>query len=349
MTVVINQSLYPAQGFEHRFYHGNRYHCISAKVTLDWDEQGRLSSPRRQPDWVRNDEWLDEADRSSLIYPSEMIPFKPATDVLVVGTALSPEGRPLREWNAALCIKDQTKRLRLFGPREWRHSAMGGWRLSGPEACSGVALLYENAYGGTVGPAREHYAEGDYYPPNPFGSGYVGKQRPDTNAPLRAAQIEAWDGPITHFGQDVAVGGFGALPGFVPARAQYAGTTDADWEASVKPNIPLDMDMRYWNTAPSDQRSDTFLKRGSTISLVNLRPGRPVTLEIPPFEPALVGEFADHHREAMDMNLDTVTIDLDNQHLVLRFQRIVAYNDALTSIQVRCAPCKPLSGEVARG
>ncbi|TDR34784.1 hypothetical protein DFR29_1432 [Tahibacter aquaticus] len=344
MTVVINQSLYPAQGFEHRFYHGNRYHCISAKVTLDWDEQGRLSSPRRQPDWVRNDEWLDEADRSSLIYPSEMIPFKPATDVLVVGTALSPEGRPLREWNAALCIKDQTKRLRLFGPREWRHSAMGGWRLSGPEACSGVALLYENAYGGTVGPAREHYAEGDYYPPNPFGSGYVGKQRPDTNAPLRAAQIEAWDGPITHFGQDVAVGGFGALPGFVPARAQYAGTTDADWEASVKPNIPPDMDMRYWNTAPADQQASEYLRPGDVIGLVNLRPGAPLRLAMPPIDPATLCEYDEDNRRAAAMNLDTVTIDLDAQRMTLRYHQILPFDESIKRINVHCAPYAALAG-----
>ena len=37
MTVIVNQSLYPVQAVERRFWHGNRYHCISAKVTLGYD------------------------------------------------------------------------------------------------------------------------------------------------------------------------------------------------------------------------------------------------------------------------------------------------------------------------
>ncbi|WP_313915178.1 DUF2169 domain-containing protein [Tahibacter sp.] len=344
MTVVVNQSLYPVQAVEHRFYHGNRYHCVTAKVTVRWDDEGRLYSVPRQPEIAREDVWRDQPDRSSLLLASELIPYKPTTDILVTGSVRPPDGRPTRSWAGALVIGEREKRLRFHGPRSWRHSLLSGWTLSEPEPCTQVALLYENAYGGVVDASKAHFEDGEFYEANPHGCGFLGRSRPDTGQVYRAPQIESWDGAVSDLGRDVSVGGFGPVPGFFPERARYIGNWTAD-----SASIPLDMDMRYWNTAPSDQRSDTFLKRGSTISLVNLRPGRPVTLEIPPFEPALVGEFADHHREAMDMNLDTVTIDLDNQHLVLRFQRIVAYNDALTSIQVRCAPCKPLSGEVARG
>ncbi len=344
MTVVVNQSLYPVQAVEHRFYHGNRYHCVTAKVTVRWDDEGRLYPVPRQPEIVREDVWRDQPDRSSLLVASELIPYKPTTDILVTGSVRPPDGRPTRSWAGALVIGGREKRLRFHGPRSWRHSLLSGWTLSEPEPCTQVALLYENAYGGVSDTTKTEFDEGEYYPDNPHGCGYLGKRRADTAQDYRAPQIEAWDGAVDVIGRDRPVGGLGPLPGFVPARSQYAGS----WTAETT-SIPLDMDMHYWNVAPLDQRSGEFLKRGDRISLVNLRPGNPVTLQIPPFEPALVGEFADRHREAMDMNLDTVTIDLDNQHLVLRFQRIVAYNDALTSIQVRCAPCKPLSGEVARG
>ncbi|TDR35149.1 hypothetical protein DFR29_1396 [Tahibacter aquaticus] len=345
MTVVVNQSLYPVQGIEQRFYHGNRYHCISAKVALQWDGQGRLRSLPKQLPLLRNDVWHDQEDRSSLRCASELIPYKPATDVLVVGSVRPADGRPTTGWAGALLIGEREKRLRFFGPRYWRHSLLSGWRLSGSEPCSEVALLYENAYGGVSDVSKAHFDDGEFYPANPHGCGFVGRHRPDTAQVYRAAQIEAWDGAITRFGRDEPVGGFGPIPGYFPARAQHMGS----WNAQDTAVIPLDMDMRYWNTAPPDQRSAEYLKCGDRISLVGLRPGPPLSLEIPPFEPALVCLFADRHREARRMHLDTVTIDLDQQHLVLRFQQIVAFNVALKQIEVRCAPCKPLSGEVANG
>lgn len=345
MTVVVNQSLYPVQGIEQRFYHGNRYHCVSAKVSLRWDAQGRLRSLPKQPSLLRNDVWRDREDRSSLLHASELIPYKPTTDVLIVGSVRPPDGKPATAWAGALMIGEREKRLRFYGPRHWRHSLLSGWSLSEPEPCSELALLYENAYGGVIDADKAEFDDGEFYPANPHGCGFVGRSRPDTAQIYRAAQIEAWDGAIARFGRDEPVGGLGPIPGYFPARTQYMGS----WNAQDTAVIPLDMDMRYWNTAPPDQRSDDYLKRGDRISLVGMRPGKPLTLEIPPFEPALVCLFADRHREARGMNLDTVTIDLDQQHLVLRFQQIVAFDTALKQIDVRCAPCKPLSGEVAHG
>ncbi|HWU51938.1 MAG TPA: DUF2169 domain-containing protein [Tahibacter sp.] len=343
MTTVVSQSLYPTQGFEHRFYHGNRYHCVSAKVTLDWDEHGKLSAPRRQRDWVRNDAWYGEPDRSTLLVPSELNPYKPTTDVLVSGTVQPPEGRPAREWVGALCIAEQIKRLRFFGTRQWQHSALRGWHLSEAVPVAGVALLLENAYGGTIGAPREHYEEGDYFAPNPFGCGYVGRSRPDTSQPVRAAQIEAWDGPITQFGADVAVGALGPVPGFFPSRARYMGTLDAQWQAHVKPNIPLDMDMRYWNTALPDQQAKEYLRPGDAITLVGLLPGEPLRLKIPPIDPALLCEYGDDQRRALAMNLDTVAIDLDQRCMSLRYHQILPFDERIARINIHCAPYAALA------
>ncbi|WP_257385289.1 DUF2169 family type VI secretion system accessory protein [Tahibacter caeni] len=348
MTTVVSNSLYPVQGVEHRFYHGNRYHCVSAKVTLQWDDEGRLHSVAKQPDWVRNDLWRARENRSGLLVASELIPFKPTTDVLVVGSVRPPDGRPARSWAGALIVGTREKRLRFHGPRRWRHGLMSGWTLSEPEPCEQVSLSYENAYGGVV-EDKEEYADGEFHPANPLGCGYVGRHRPDTSRTYRAPQIEAWDSPVVAFGRDAAVGGLGPLPGFFPERLKYAGTYDSAWEADVKPDIPLDMDMRYWQTAPEDQRSDDYLRAGDTISLVGLRPGNPLTLELPPFDPALVCDIAGRPRESRRMNLDTVSVDLDRRHLVLRYHRIVAFDAALESIRVHCAPYKPLSGEVRHG
>lgn len=337
MTVIVSQSLYPVQGFEHRFYHGNRYHCLSAKVTLEWDAEGRLAPVERQPDMVLNDVWLDEENRSSLLYPSDLIPFKPTTDVLVVGTARPPEDRPMPTWYAALRVGGLEKRLRFHGPRQWRYTLLGGWALSEAEPVSGVALLYENAYGGTLGPARAHYEDGEFFAPNPLGQGFVDRSRLDTSQAYPAPQIEAWDAPLGAFGQDVEPGGFGPLPGFMPARQRYAGTYDEHWRQTVAPDIPLDMDMRYWNTAPADQQPPTYLKAGDTIELAGVRPGPPLRLVLPPLDAAGVAHWDDDSRETHPVNLDTVLIDLDRERVTLRYHGLVDFDARIKRINVYCA------------
>jgi hypothetical protein len=349
MTVIVSQSLYPVQAVERAFWHGNRYHCISAKVTLGFDEHGRLSELLRQPAFDLDEVWRDRPMRSSLLRPGDLIPFKPRTDVLVVGTARPPGGKATAQWDASLNFKGREKRLRLFGPRVWRHSLLSGWILSAPAPTEGVALLYENAYGGVIGPAREQFEEGEFYPDNPFGCGFVGRSRPDTQVEHRAAQIEAWNGAITRFAKDVCVGGFGPIPGFFPTRAKRMGTYDAAWEKEHKPNIPLDMDMRFWNCAPDDQQADGYLRERDEVVLEGLTGGASLRLAMPPFTAMTVAHYQDKHNEAGQLRLDTVQIDLDRKQLSLRYHRIIAMDERMDRISVHCAPHKPLSAEVARG
>jgi hypothetical protein len=349
MTVIVNQSLYPVQAVERRFWHGNRYHCISAKVTLGYDAQGRLSELPRQPEFALDEVWRDRPMRSSLLNPGDLISFKPNTDVLILGTARPPDGKPAMQWDASLHIRNREKRLRLFGPRAWRHSLLSGWTLSAPEATAGVELLYENAYGGVTDASQEQFEDGEFYPDNPFGCGFVGRSRPDTGREQRAAQIEAWEGAVTRFGKDVAVGGLGPVPGFFPSRARHMGTYDQAWEEQHKPNIPLDMDMRYWNAAPPDQQVEGYLREGDEIVLAGLAHVPRLSLSMPPFTAMTVAHFEDKHNEAAQLRLDTVLIDLDRRQLSLRYHRIVAWDERIDRINVYCAAHRSLSAEVSRG
>lgn len=348
MTVIVSQSSFPTQGFEHRFFHGNRYHCLSSKVTLAWNTEGRLEALEQQPALSLHDIWRDQPERSSLLYPSDLIPYKPTTDVLVLGTVRPPQDGPLPMWYASLQVGTLEKRLRIHGPRHWQHRALSGWSLSEPEPTEGVALLYENAFGGCIGDLP-HYAEGQYFPDNPVGCGFLDARKADTAQCYRAAQIEAWNAPLREFAQPVRPDGFGPLPAHVPARLQYAGTYDERWQQEVAPNIPLDMDLRYWNTAPADQQPARFLKAGDPIRLAGIRPDGPLELSIPPYEATAVCRYQDGSRQAQPMSLDTVLLDLDHRHMTLRFHTIVPYDPRLTRINLYCAATNGVATEVRHG
>jgi hypothetical protein len=348
MPIVINQSLYPVQAVERHFWHGNPYLCVSAKVTLAFDTAGRLSRLERQPPLALDEVWLDRPMRSSLVHAGDHQPFKPGTDVLVVGSARAPGGRPAESWDAEIVMPGRRKRLRFVGPRVWEHRLLSGWTLSRPHACDAIPLLYENAYGGVVDPLKEHFDEGEFYPDNPFGTGFVGGARPRTDQPIAAAQIEAWDGAITSFGKDVAVGGTGPVPGFFPSRARYAGNWDAH-VAAAAPGMPLDMDMRYWQVAPPDQQLEKALRENDEIALIGFCATGPLQLRIPPISAMTTARYSDRNTNAMSMPLDTVMIDLDRRQVSFRYHVIVPLEDTLERVSVHCAQYRALSGELAHG
>jgi hypothetical protein len=341
MTTIVSQTAFPVQGLEQRFYSGALYHCVSVKLTLRWRADGALSPLLRQPDFVLNDRWREAPYRSPLDYPSELAPFKPTTDVLVIGTARPRDGVPVRHWDALLQLPGVSKRLRLCGPRLWRHSLAHGWRLSEPEPTDGVHLGYDQAFGGVTGEPRDHYVEGEFHPANPHGCGYLGRRGADPSHDYRAPQIEAWNGAIADLGDDVAVGGFGPLPGFVPQRARYAGTRDAHWAREIAPALPADMDLRYWNCAPEDQQPADYLCGGDRLELLGLTREGHVSLQIPTTRAFLVRDYDNGDTAALPLQLDTAIVDLDQRHLSLRYHQIVPLDDAVDRIRVYCALTSP--------
>lgn len=345
MTDVINQSMYPMEVVERLFWHARRYHCISIKASFGFAPDGRLL-PLRTPSAIEHDEvWSGQPMRSSLVHPGDLIPFKPRTDILVVGTAVPPKGRPQPHWDARLAFPGGEKRLRLFGPRAWRHSLLSGWSLSAPEPTQAVSLQYENAYGGVVDAAKQQFEEGEFYPENPFGCGYLGRARPRTEQDYRAPQIEAWNGAISRLGKDVPVGGFGPVPGFVPSRAKYMGTWERDGQPTVSAGVPSDMDMRYWNTAPEDQQIEGELEPGAVIRLDGMTERGQLALTLPHIKALSIAQMRTGRRLPEDLSLDTVLIDLDRKQLQLRYHGIREADAEIESIRVVCAPTKPI-GEV---
>lgn len=324
MIPIINQTKFPMVGFEHRFYHGNPYWCVVHKITYQWDDEGNTKPLDTQPDMQVNDLHEEEDNQwSSLRYPTDLTPFKPATDVWVTGTAHAPDGNK-DVWPAQLSVGPITKKIKLFGPRRWEYSFIGGWKLSKPEPCTGVPLRYENAYGGHIGSLENTK---DAYLPNPIGTGWLGGRKPGMEEVIRAPQCEGWDDFVERFDRKYSLAGFSPLPNYFADRMQYAGTADAAWEKNIAPNIPLDMKMDFWNAAPLDQRVAGYLRGGEIVELIGLAKTASLRIQLPTINSFAMVQIGNGKREARRMNLDTVALDLDRQHLTLRYNRIVAFHD----------------------
>lgn len=127
---------------------------------------------------------------SSLRYPSDSVPEKPGTDVLLLGTAQPPAGAEVSARDVTLRLERRPqpleKTVTVYGPRIYYRALTGV--VPGPPAALGpTPLVYELAYGGCDGPFSE--------PRNPAGMGFA--RDPSSLVGQRAPQLEDPRAPLT--------------------------------------------------------------------------------------------------------------------------------------------------------
>ncbi|SUB81856.1 Uncharacterized protein conserved in bacteria [Pragia fontium] len=96
------------------------------------------------------DEYWGEINRSSIKQESDLAPFKPLCDVIVNGTAFSPNGKSTTEFPIEVCLKDKNdqkllhKKLMISGPRVVKNIR----GLTSVKKITSLPVRYEYAFGG---------------------------------------------------------------------------------------------------------------------------------------------------------------------------------------------------------
>jgi hypothetical protein len=322
VPVAVGTSYTVGQGacFEQRFYHSIPYNVCVIKATYRLLEGRRLKLLEPQPALVALDipEYPDR-DYCSPRYVSDFTPYKPNSDIVICGDAKAHGSVPTTAWLAELSVGNLRKALKLSGMRQWQHRALRGWQLSEYEPTASVPLAYELAYGGIVG---DRSAPKQVFSRNPLGVGFVGGERLDTDATYPACQIEYLDDPLRHIAHSVKPAGFSPMPGYFEDRLQHAGSVEKQPENSM----PSDMDMRFWNCAPSDQRLNGYLSGGETIQMSGFWPEGVVEFTLPQWTAMSVSIDDRDNRVSHAMALDTVHIDLDKRHVSLRWCTLIPFD-----------------------
>lgn len=165
-----NLTPFPAMSFDALDQHDRRFHTVVMRLSFEVRDDGALAFAPVQTPLATSDEYYGEPNRSSVRQESDLAPYKPHTDVIVVADACAPQGRASTLFPVALRIDDAStqgaaagapvlrKVLLVSGPREWRrrHSALRAlglfilppWRLTAATPIGALPLRYEYAYGG---------------------------------------------------------------------------------------------------------------------------------------------------------------------------------------------------------
>jgi hypothetical protein len=138
------------------------------------------------------------ADPANFLYTenlaeSDIVPFKPNTDVVLVGKAYTPKRKRAYNLECELHVGSLSKKIMVMGNRKLEYRILRGFNFSDPEPFNSHDLGYSNAFGG-----RAKSRDGTLYPfpPNPLGKGFYLKDSFEEYDEIVVPNLEDPDNPI---------------------------------------------------------------------------------------------------------------------------------------------------------
>jgi hypothetical protein len=261
--------------------------------------------------------------------PCDLVPMKPAADVVLVGHAFAPghdgghprtPGRqPVRSLVARLTVGEVDKRVEVFCDR---HFDPQGALHEGPRFAS-MPLVYERA---ACGPDTV----------NPIGV------RPDARDPygrLALPNLQPMGLEIAAPTDVVAPVCFGPIASTWPSRrallgATAAAQTPAEWQG---PYLPPDLDPSFFDAAPRDQQLQA-LRGDERIVLLNLHAQHPeLVLRLSRIRPRTFVEGLGGAPQAVAMRADTLWFDTSRQIFTITWRGQLPLKGASTGLRALVA------------
>jgi hypothetical protein len=107
----VNYTPFPALAYQALDQHEQCFHVVTLRTTSEIKTYGALQFIPEQAPLAVTDEFHGEMNKSSVRQESDLAPFKPQCDVIVIGKAYAPAGRPARRFTAG---------IRIAGPKQPR-------------------------------------------------------------------------------------------------------------------------------------------------------------------------------------------------------------------------------------
>ncbi len=238
----------------------------------------------------------------SLYAASELVPYKPRADVILVGSAFAPEQTPVDALIARITVEELDKSIGVIGDRRWSFGP-DGLEPGAPVPFRSMPLRYERA-------ARA--------PDNPTGFDLA---RAPTLGELALPNLEAVDdAPDT--GQTL---GFGPVHPAASTRRALLHPEALAWATEgEKGPMPRGFDFAFYNAAPRDQQID-LLRHSAQIVLENLHREHPrFVAKLPHVRPRAFLVSPDGERSLeIALRCDTLWIDTDRALMTLSWRGLV--------------------------
>jgi hypothetical protein len=278
------------------------------KGTWDLGRTGLVLAAEQAKPSLAGELFGDDPATSSYRYEPEGGLPKPATDVVLVASAVAP-----RPGTAELLVGFQvgplTKGVRVLGDRLF-FKTVGGVGITKPVPFERIPLRWECAFGGwdrSSPDERKH--ECDHR--NPVGVGFRGGGSRWEEG-LRCPNVEDPARPLRGWGDRPPPAGFGFVSPSWEPRRPLGGTYDARWEEERAPLLPNDFTRRFLNAASPGLVAPGHLRGDEQVVVSGVLPECGLAFRLPGVPPPEVTVVRDGLRDRkVATRLDTVIVDTD--------------------------------------
>jgi len=314
---------------------GYPFASLMLKATYTLPTAGNMPAvAQEQVPWFYSDVPVNATGAAACDHEVDMPDEKPFPEFLVAGSAHAPYGRPCERFAFGVAVGDTEKRLLAVGARTWQRGVLTG-EASPIEPLLSVPASYAYGFGGMDPTSRED--DPQWCPANFAGSGYSANPSSGKTDGMRLPQLEPlWrrcNRPGTRF-PSLGLGPLGRA--WVPRR-NWAGTYDQQWQDTRWPDLPLDFDARYLQSAAQDQWLTSELSRLPVV-LTNMTPahgphGSEVHFELPVLEyfATVIPRRGDRTR--VQLRADTLVLEPDAQRFSVIARKQVPLNEGLHEIR----------------
>ena len=260
---------------------------------------------------VMADTFTGEPGLSAPVYEVDFAPVKPRCDILLLGSAHAPDGRPTPKVDVGMRVGSWHKAFSVVGDRHW-DCGMATLRATPATPFVSQSIGYDVAFGG-VDLNHEDPAKHAAFMANPVGRGFHRHLRKEWVDGRPLPSTEELGRHVSDPDADYRPMAFGPLGrGWTP-RAPLAGTYDEAWREHHFPFLPPDFDNAYFQAAPADQQVplDMFRQGPVDVLLSNLTPEGATAFTIPSFDAPVHVFPKQGPREDLTAVLDTVLVEPD--------------------------------------
>ncbi len=306
-------------GFEALFYptvnrEGHETAVAIVRATFEIGPNERLEPAAEQIPVRMEDVYFGDPGVSSCLEESDLAVYKPGTDVIVVGEAHAPHGRPASTVHVGVRVGDLQKTAVVLGDRIY-HRMFGAGPLvaSEPTAFTRLPLVWERTFGGSD-PSTADGERSQFDARNPVGCGF-GKATPGQKLPNIY--------PDTDYRVREPCGFSPVGRGWLP-RYPLAGTYDAKWQKERAPFLPRDFDYRFFQCAPRGQVSAKHLRGDEPVRILNMSPEGLQAFTLPGLEMGLTIRVDRKPVQKCLAALDTVVLEPARRRVTLVWRRAIA-------------------------
>jgi hypothetical protein len=256
---------------------------IIVKGTFEIRTDQAVAIAQAQASLTVSDEYYNTGQEpSSPRLESDFVPYKPRTDIVLVGRAYAPGQKPVASLIATLRVGQIKKSIAVFGDRVWYHpSKLSSTLMTNPVPFAAMELTYEKAYGGMDGKTGERNQA------NPVGRGFALSQSKESLHEKFLPNLESPDHLISSWDDRPKPVGFGFIGKNWQPRLQYVGTFDKRWERQGGLVKPKDFRFDFYNGAHPDLQVPGYLRGDEEVEMHHLTPEGHLRFRLPGMRPVI--------------------------------------------------------------